>query len=77
LISVSTREGQKRPFSASSRKERERVDTDTSTAGQGSSKVYKSADDAIADLKDGSVILSAGFGLSGVAGMLLCFVFVS
>ena len=32
------------------------------------SKVYKSADEAIADVEDGSVILSAGFGLCGVAG---------
>lgn len=34
------------------------------------SKVYKSADDAIADLQDGTTILSAGFGLCGVAGEL-------
>ena len=40
-----------------------------SVAGErGASKVFESADDAIADLKDGTVILSAGFGLSGVAG---------
>lgn len=32
------------------------------------SKVYGSADDAVADLKDGATILSAGFGLCGVAG---------
>ena len=38
------------------------------TPTRGGSKVYKSADDAIADIKDGSVILSAGFGLCGVAG---------
>jgi hypothetical protein len=35
---------------------------------RGHSKVFNSADDAIADLQDGAVILSAGFGLSGVAG---------
>ncbi|KXJ89084.1 succinyl-CoA:3-ketoacid-coenzyme A transferase subunit B [Microdochium bolleyi] len=38
---------------------------------RGRSKVYDSADDAIADLKDGDVLLSAGFGLSGVAETLI------
>lgn len=32
------------------------------------SKVFESADAAIADLQDGTTVLSAGFGLSGVAG---------
>lgn len=36
-----------------------------------SSKVYQSADDAISDLKDGTTVLSAGFGLSGVAGTFI------
>ncbi|KIW55844.1 hypothetical protein PV05_04559 [Exophiala xenobiotica] len=36
-----------------------------------SSKVYQSADDAISDLKDGTTVLSAGFGLSGVAETLI------
>lgn len=31
-------------------------------------KLFESADEAIADVKDGDVILSAGFGLCGVAG---------
>ncbi|KAI0467717.1 succinyl-CoA:3-ketoacid-coenzyme A transferase [Xylaria cf. heliscus] len=35
------------------------------------SKVFKSADEAIADVKDGDVILSAGFGLCGVAETLI------
>ncbi|KAK6364866.1 hypothetical protein LTS17_011770 [Exophiala oligosperma] len=35
------------------------------------SKVFKSADDAVADIKDGTTILSAGFGLSGVAETLI------
>jgi hypothetical protein len=39
-----------------------------SLAAASGSKVFASADEAIADLKDGTVILSAGFGLSGVAG---------
>jgi 3-oxoacid CoA-transferase len=30
--------------------------------------VYKSAEDAVADIKSGSTILSSGFGLCGVAG---------
>jgi 3-oxoacid CoA-transferase len=32
------------------------------------SKLYRSADDAVVDLKSGSTILSAGFGLCGTAG---------
>ena len=35
---------------------------------RGGSKVFKSADDAVADIKSGSTILSAGFGLCGTAG---------
>lgn len=35
----------------------------------GVSKLYKSADEAVADIKSGSTILSAGFGLCGVAGI--------
>ncbi|KAK8867655.1 succinyl-CoA:3-ketoacid-coenzyme A transferase [Apiospora arundinis] len=38
---------------------------------RGGSKVFKSADDAIADIQDGSTILSAGFGLCGVAETLI------
>lgn len=33
------------------------------------SKVFQDADEAVADLKSGSTILSAGFGLCGTAGM--------
>lgn len=36
-----------------------------------SSKLYKDADDAVKDLKDGSILLSAGFGLCGVAQTLI------
>jgi 3-oxoacid CoA-transferase len=32
--------------------------------------VYKNADAAVADLKSGSTILSAGFGLCGTAGKI-------
>ncbi|KAI1362032.1 succinyl-CoA:3-ketoacid-coenzyme A transferase [Xylaria arbuscula] len=35
------------------------------------SKVFSSADEAIADVQDGTVILSAGFGLCGVAETLI------
>lgn len=42
------------------------------TNERNSSKVYKSADDAVADLQDGVTILSSGFGLCGVAGMIIC-----
>ncbi|KAI1125525.1 succinyl-CoA:3-ketoacid-coenzyme A transferase subunit B [Nemania abortiva] len=38
---------------------------------RGGSKVFRSADEAIADVKDGDVILSAGFGLCGVAETLI------
>jgi 3-oxoacid CoA-transferase len=35
---------------------------------RGGSKIYRDADAAVADLKSGSTILSAGFGLCGTAG---------
>ncbi|KIW95587.1 uncharacterized protein Z519_04172 [Cladophialophora bantiana CBS 173.52] len=38
---------------------------------RGASKVFGSADDAIADLQDGITVLSAGFGLCGVAETLI------
>lgn len=41
------------------------------TIDRSRSKVYASADEAVADIKSGSTILSAGFGLCGTAGM--CF----
>lgn len=36
---------------------------------RGGSKLFKNADEAVADLQSGSTILSSGFGLCGVAGM--------
>ncbi|BDD56288.1 hypothetical protein MPDQ_002050 [Monascus purpureus] len=36
-----------------------------------SSKVFKNADEAVADIKSGSTILSAGFGLCGVAETII------
>ncbi|KAI1172012.1 succinyl-CoA:3-ketoacid-coenzyme A transferase subunit B [Nemania sp. FL0916] len=41
------------------------------TPTRGGSKVFSSADEAIADVQDGQVILSAGFGLCGVAETLI------
>lgn len=38
------------------------------TQDRARSKVFKDADEAVADIKSGSTILSAGFGLCGVAG---------
>jgi 3-oxoacid CoA-transferase len=35
---------------------------------RGASKVYEDADEAVADIKSGAMILSAGFGLCGTAG---------
>lgn len=37
---------------------------------RGGSKLFKDADAAVADIKSGSTILSSGFGLCGVAGMV-------
>jgi 3-oxoacid CoA-transferase len=41
------------------------------TIDRSRSKVYSSADEAVADIKSGSTILSAGFGLCGTAGMFV------
>lgn len=41
------------------------------TIDRSRSKLYQSADEAVADLKSGSTILSAGFGLCGVADTLI------
>ena len=41
------------------------------TIDRSASKVFKDADEAVKDIKDGSTILSAGFGLCGVAGTRL------
>ena len=38
---------------------------------RGGSKLFKSADEAVADIKNGSTILSAGFGLCGVAETII------
>ncbi|KAG4414022.1 hypothetical protein IFR04_012838 [Cadophora malorum] len=38
---------------------------------RGGSKVYKNADEAVADLKSGSIVLSAGFGLCGTAETII------
>lgn len=47
-------------------------DSDTSVNSErGGSKLYKDADEAVADLESGSTILSAGFGLCGTAGEMI------
>ncbi|AEO68111.1 uncharacterized protein THITE_2117485 [Thermothielavioides terrestris NRRL 8126] len=38
---------------------------------RGGSKLWESADEAVADIKSGSVLLSSGFGLCGVASTLI------
>ncbi|KAI1371433.1 putative coenzyme A transferase [Hypoxylon crocopeplum] len=45
--------------------------TEAPAKSRGGSKVFNSADEAVADLKDGDVVLSAGFGLCGVAETLI------
>ena len=37
-------------------------------AARGTSKIFSNVDEAVADIKSGSIILSAGFGLCGSAG---------
>ncbi|KAB8766450.1 hypothetical protein FH972_026610 [Carpinus fangiana] len=57
--------GDRRLFSSTTRR-RENVQRD-----RPDSKVYKDADAAVADIKPGSTILSAGFGLCGTAETLI------
>ncbi|KAK4033032.1 mitochondrial succinyl-CoA:3-ketoacid coenzyme A transferase 1 [Parachaetomium inaequale] len=38
---------------------------------RGGSKLWKSADEAVADIRSGSVVLSSGFGLCGIASTLI------
>lgn len=40
------------------------------TVERGASKLFKNADQAVADIQSGSTILSSGFGLCGVAGTI-------
>ncbi len=40
----------------------------TPTVSRGALKLFENADDAVADIKSGSTILSSGFGLCGTAG---------
>ena len=43
----------------------------SSTPKRNVNKVWKTADSAVQDIKSGTTILSAGFGLCGVAGTLI------
>ncbi|ESZ98005.1 succinyl-CoA:3-ketoacid-coenzyme A transferase [Sclerotinia borealis F-4128] len=49
----------------------EESDSKAPTIVRGASKVYKNADEAVADIKSGSTILSAGFGLCGTAETII------
>ncbi|KAH0372844.1 3-oxoacid CoA-transferase, partial [Aureobasidium melanogenum] len=53
------------------RKEPIAGDAEPPTKLVGNSKVYKSAEDAVKDIKSGSTILSSGFGLCGVAETII------
>jgi len=50
---------------------RREVKSQAPTKIRGQSKLYASADEAVADIKSGSTILSAGFGLCGTAETLI------
>lgn len=63
-----------RSFTSSDRKREQRANVGAIRDAapkivRGASKLYKDADAAVADLKSGSTILSAGFGLCGTAGI--------
>lgn len=60
-----------RYLSSSPKRWREIIAREETSKNRGGSKVYASADDAVADIKSGSVLLSAGFGLCGVASTLI------
>lgn len=80
---IPTTSAQRRSFGGSNVTSglRERLVPHPSTArsqnARGASKVFSSADEAIADLQDGTTILSAGFGLCGVAGMIVSLILAS
>lgn len=60
--------GQRRKFTTTRAIWSANAPATTPAKKRGGSKVYKTADDAVADIKSGSTILSSGFGLCGVAG---------
>lgn len=62
-----------RPFSTFNQRQRQapKAEDTHPTPKRSKSKVFKSADDAVQDLRDGSIILSAGFGLCGVAQTII------
>lgn len=61
---------QKRAFQSSPSVLREVATTQPAKA-RGGSKVYDSVDEAVADVKSGSTVLSAGFGLCGTAETII------
>jgi 3-oxoacid CoA-transferase len=62
-VGLGTRCPGRRTFSHSTGRRLAAVPAD----GRGGSKVWKSADEAVADIRSGSVLLSSGFGLCGIA----------
>jgi len=60
--------GSIRGFITSSQPQRTQSTTHAPKIERGTSKLFKDADEAVADIKSGSTILSAGFGLCGTAG---------
>ena len=73
VLAVTANTPQRRAFGVTSGLLRERYRVpptreEQTSDNRNASKVFESADAAVADLKEGTTILSAGFGLSGVAG---------
>ncbi|KAI1627813.1 hypothetical protein EDD37DRAFT_277492 [Exophiala viscosa] len=76
VLAVAVTTPQRRRFGVTSGLLRERlrvppVREEQAADSRNASKVFESADAAVADLKEGTTILSAGFGLSGVAETLI------
>ena len=61
---------QVRTFSKSTARFRENPESPSGKT-RGQSKLYNSADEAVADIKSGSIVLSAGFGLCGTAETII------
>ena len=60
--------GSIRGFITSSQPQKTQSTTHSPKIERGASKLFKDADEAVADIESGSTILSAGFGLCGTAG---------
>ncbi|KAK5037630.1 hypothetical protein LTR13_004789 [Exophiala sideris] len=76
LLAVTVNTPQRRGFGVTSGLLRQAyrvppVGEEQASGSRNASKVFESADAAVADLQEGTTILSAGFGLSGVAETLI------